>query len=162
VDELRATNAGERLLRARAQRALSAQSDYLEIVAAALRLQADDGQLDRLGPVSARLVSRLELIETAVPRASETVGGARRLKAWVRAELAAQAPLAPLPAAPAAPQLEPAATATATPAPIAEPTPVPTATPTPSVEERDEPPIRRPRARLKRHLEALVAPAPLE
>jgi len=168
LSELRATNAGERLLRARAQRALSAQSDYLEIVVVALALQADDGQLDRLGSVSARLVSRLERIETAVPRASETVGGARRLKAWVSAELAAQAPPVSHPAAPA-PQPQPLAPAvpapTTTPAaaPTAEPTPVPTATPTPSVAERGErrPPIRR-RARLRRHLEALVVPVPAE
>ena len=86
LSELPATAADERLLRARAQRALHAQSDYLEIVVLALALQADDAQLDRLGPVSARLVSRLERIETAVPRASETVGGARRLKAWVDAD----------------------------------------------------------------------------
>jgi hypothetical protein len=55
-------------------------------------LQVDGGQLERLGPLSARLVSRLELIDSAVPRASSTVGGARRLKAWVGAELAAAQP----------------------------------------------------------------------
>ena len=171
LSELRATSAGERLLRARAQRALSAQSDYLEIVVVALALQTDDGQLERLGPVSARLVSRLGRIETAVPRASETVGGARRLKAWATAELAAQVPPAAHPAAPAAPAqpLEPSVPGPTTPAPAptatatAEPTPDPTATPTPSVDDRRERqrPIRR-RARLRRHLEALVVPVPAE
>ena len=140
---------------------------------AALALQADDGQLDRLGALSARLVSRLERIETAVPRASESVGGARRLKAWVTAELAAQAPP---PSNPAAPRTAGAAARTGSPrtgdagadarrpAPTAEPTPDPTATPTPSVAARGErrPPVRRRRARLRRQLEALVAPVPAE
>jgi hypothetical protein len=90
--QLRARTAPERLLRGRARRALSSQSEYLEVVRAALRLQVDGGQLERLGPLSARLVSRLELIDSAVPRASSTVGGARRLKAWVGAELAAAQP----------------------------------------------------------------------
>ena len=91
---LRARTASERLLRGRARRALRTQSEYLELVRAALRVQVDDGQLARLGPLSARLVSRLERIESTVPRASSTVGGARRLKGWVSAELlAAQPPL---------------------------------------------------------------------
>ena len=100
VRELRATTASDRLLRARVRRALSTQSDYLEVVRAALRLQTDEGQLDDLGPLSARLVSRLERIESAVPRASLTVGGARRLKEWVSAELAAAQAPAAFPAAP--------------------------------------------------------------
>ena len=100
VRALRATTASDRLLRARVRRALSTQSDYLEVVRAALRLQTDEGQLDDLGPLSARLVSRLERIESAVPRASLTVGGARRLKEWVSAELAAVQPPAAFPAAP--------------------------------------------------------------
>ena len=169
LSELRATDAGERLLRARAQRALSAQSDYLELVVVALALRADDAQLDRLDPVSARLVSRLERIETAVPRASATVDGARRLKAWVKAELAAQAPPASQPAAPApqAQPLEPAVPTPTPPAPVptAEPTPAPTATPAPSVVAHGErrPPNRRRRAaRVRRHLEALVVPVPAE
>jgi hypothetical protein len=94
---LRTRTAPERLLRGRARRALSTQSEYLEVVRAALRVQVDEGQLERLGPLSARLVSRLELIESTVPRASSTVGGARRLKAWVSAELAAAQPQPPLP-----------------------------------------------------------------
>ena len=102
VGELRASTADERLLRARATRALRTQADYLEVVRAALRLKADAEQLDGFGALSARLVSRLERIETAVPRASESVGGARRLKQWVQAEIpATPPPLAPLPLAPA-------------------------------------------------------------
>jgi serine/threonine protein kinase len=161
VRELRVTTASERLLRARARRALSAQSAYLEVVRDALRLRADDRQLDALGGLSARLVSRLERIETAVPGASATVGGARRLKRWVSAEVAAQAPPATLPAAPDAQPFEPAPAATTTPAPVptAEPTPAPTA----SVDEsaKPRPPLpRRRRARLRRQFDALVAPVP--
>ena len=112
VSELRATSAAERLL-APARDARSARSPSTSRSSVlALALQADDGQLDPLGPVSARLVSRLERIETAVPRASETVGGARRLKAWVSAELAAQAPP---PSNPAAPRTADAATRTGRP-----------------------------------------------
>ena len=168
VRELRATTASERLLRARARRALSTQSAYLEVVRDALRMQANTRQLDALGGLSARLVSRLERIETAVPRASVTVGGARRLKRWVSAEIAAQAPPATPPAAPVTPEAQPfepapAATATATaapaPAPTAEPTPSPTASINEAAEQR-APLIRRRRARVRRQLEALVAPAP--
>ena len=164
VRELRATSASESLLRARARRALSAQSAYLEVIRAALRLRADDRQLDALGGLSARLVSRLERIETTVPRASASVGGARKLKLWVSAEIAAQAPPAPLPAAPVVPEpqpLEPAPAATATPAPV--PTAEPTSAPTPSLDagaKQRAPLIRRRRARVRRQFEALVAPAP--
>jgi hypothetical protein len=169
VRDLRVATAAERLLRDRAQRAVSAQSEYLEVVRATLRLQADDRQLDALERLSARLVSRLERIETAIPRASETVAGARRLRRWASAELAAtQPPSATLPAGPAAPQAQPAvpttptATATPTPAATATPaptvTPAPTAEPTPSIDEHAVPPIHRRRARLRRHLEALVTP----
>jgi hypothetical protein len=137
VRELRATTAAERLLRGRAQRALRTQSEYLEVVQAALRLQADDRQLDGLGPLSARLVSRLERIETTIPRASETVGGARRLKQWVGAEvIAAKAPPATIPAVPAGPQAQPF-----TPTPAATATPTPTATPAPTVEPTPAPTV---------------------
>ena len=173
VRELRVTTASERLLRARAGRALSTQSEYLDIVRAALRIRIDDRQLDALGRLSARLVSRLERIEAAVPGASGTVAGAPRLKQWVRAELAAAETVpTTIPSAPAAPQPQPGfapaptATATATPIPTAEPTATPTAEPTPAPTvsgdegvEQPAPPLprRRRAARLRRHLEGLVA-----
>jgi hypothetical protein len=166
VRELPATDAAdERLLRDRATRALRTQTDYLEVVRAALRLQADAEQLDAFGRLSARLVSRLERIETAVPGASGSVGGARRLKQWVLAEIAAtQAPPATVPAAPAAPpaqpQPEPAPIATATPTPAA--TATPEATPTPGTPDeahsfRGEARIQPRRARLRNRLETRAA-----
>jgi serine/threonine protein kinase len=81
-----------------ARRALRAQVSYLDVVRDTLELDTGDGQLDRLGGVSARLASRLERIEPIVPRASASVGGARKLKAWATAELAPP----PAPAAPVA------------------------------------------------------------
>ena len=113
-----------------ARKALRAQVTYLAIVRDALQLDTDDGQLDRLGGASARLVSRLERIEPIVPRASDSVGGARKLKAWALAELApAPTPIAPVAAAGAG-----AAAATSIP-PAASPEPTaPTPAPTPAVE----------------------------
>ena len=177
VRDLGVTSASERLLRARAGRALATQSQYLDVVRAALRLRVKDRQLDSLGRLSAQLVSRLERIETAVPRASETVSGARRLKEWVGAELAAAAiSPATVPAAPAAPQSQtgfapaptatvpaaPTATApparTATPSPTAEPTPAPTASIDQSAQRRAPPlPRRRRAARIRRQLKGLLA-----
>ena len=163
VGELRASTADERLLRARATRALRTQTDYLEVVRAALQLTATAEQLDGFGALSARLVSRLERIETAVPRASESVGGARRLKRWVQAENPdAPSPLAPLPLAPAPqpapPQPEPTPTATSTPIPSSTPTPEPTATPGPPDEAEafggGETRSRPRRERLRKRLEA--------
>ena len=144
VRELPASTAAERLLRARALRALGAQAAYLVVVRAALRLRAEDRQLHALGGLSARLVARLERIETAVPRASGTVGGARRLKLWVGAEVAAQGLPATVPAAPITPEPRPVA-----PEPVATATPIPTATPSAApppasdeFAEEPEPPIR--------------------
>ena len=67
VDGLAASTADERLLQARAGRALSTQAEYLGAVRSTLKLRVDD---DRLDSLAARLVSRLALIETAVPEAS--------------------------------------------------------------------------------------------
>ena len=114
-----------------ARSALRAQVSYLRAVGDTLRLDTDRAQLERLGGLSGRLVSRLERVEPLVPRASASVGGARKLKAWATAELAPPpAAAAPVPAAPAA---APAATPapTATPTPQATPTATSTATPTP-------------------------------
>ena len=61
VRALRAGSPEERRLRGRAERALRAQADYLVVVRAALRLRASERQLDALGGLSSRLVSRLEL-----------------------------------------------------------------------------------------------------
>ena len=102
----------------------------------ALKLRASEAQLAGLGGVSARLVSRLERLEATVPRASASVGGARKLKRWVLAELA-PAPVLP-PAV--APHEVPAAVPTPAPA-TTPPTPTPTATPTPTV----TPPVAAPR-----------------
>ena len=71
-----------------ARSALRAQVSYLKVVRDTLKLETGDGQLDRLGGASARLVDRLERVDAAVPRASDSVGGARKLKAWAIAELA--------------------------------------------------------------------------
>ena len=71
-----------------ARSALRAQVSYLKVVRDTLKLETDDGQLDRLGGASARLVDRLERVDSSVPRASDSVGGARKLKAWALAELA--------------------------------------------------------------------------
>jgi serine/threonine protein kinase len=87
-----------------ARSALRAQVSYLRAVGDTLRLDTDIGQLDRLGRFSGRLVSRLERVDPFVPRASASVGGARKLKAWAAAELAPPpATVAPVPAASAAP-----------------------------------------------------------
>ena len=139
-----------------ARSALRAQVSYLRAVGDTLRLDTDHAQLDRLGGLSGRLVARLERVEPLVPRASASVGGARKLKAWATAELAPPpAPAAPVPAAPVA---APAATqaATATPTPEATPTPTATATPTPvatAAPPRAPHPLR---ARLRAHLRALA------
>jgi hypothetical protein len=149
----------DRVLHDRATRALRTQTDYLEVVRDALRLQTDAEQLDALGGLSARLVSRLERIETAVPRASESVGGARLLKQWVLAELPAThapapAPAPTFPAAPAPPQPEPTPIATATPTP----TTTPQATPTPGTPDEahtfhGRPRLQPRRARLRNRFE---------
>ncbi len=153
--------AAERLLRARAQRALSTQSDYLEPSRPRCGCGPTTGSSTALA--SARLVSRLERIETAVPRASESVGGARR-SALARAELAAaQPPPAPVadrthrPAGAAG--VPPAPTATATPAPTAAPVPTaePTPAPTVSIDEQRARSRHRRRARLRQHLQRLLA-----
>jgi hypothetical protein len=139
-----------------ARSALRAQVSYLRAVGDVLRLDTDDAQLDRLGGLSGRLVSRLERVDPLVPRASASVGGARKLKAWATAELAPPpAAAAPLTAAPvAAPAATPAQTAT--PTPEATPTPTATATPTP-VAPASPPRARHPRrARLRAHLRALA------
>ena len=139
-----------------ARSALRAQVSYLRAVGDTLRLDTDHAQLERLGGLSGRLVSRLERVEPLVPRASASVGGARKLKAWATAELAPPpAAAAPVPAAPAA---APAATPTptATPTPEATPTATSTATPTPVATAA---PPRAPhprRARLRAHLRALA------
>ena len=100
-----------------ARSALRAQVSYLRAVGDTLRLDTDHAQLDRLGGLSGRLVSRLERVDPLVPRASASVGGARKLKAWATAELAPPpAAAAPVPAAPvAAPAATPTQTATPTP-----------------------------------------------
>ena len=162
--------ADDRLLLDRATRALRTQTDYLEVVRAALRLQADAEELDAFGGLSARLVSRLERIETAVPRASESVGGARRLKQWVLAELATpQAPAAALPAAPAQPQPAqpqpqptPIATATPTPTSTSSPSATPQPTPTPGTPDEAQtfegrPRLQPRRARRRNRLETRAA-----
>ena len=139
-----------------ARSALRAQVSYLRAVGDTLRLDTDQAQLERLGGLSGRLVSRLERVEPLVPRASASVGGARKLKAWATAELAPPpAAAAPVPAAPAA---APAATPTptATPTPEATPTATSTATPTP-VATASPPRAHRPRrARVRAHLRALA------
>jgi hypothetical protein len=126
VRRLGVSAADERLLRARADRALRTQAHYLKVVRATLTAKADGRELDGL---SARLVSRLERIEGAVPRASESVRGVRRLTAWATAQIAATEP--PLTTHPAA-QLEPAPSPTPSATPTSTPTPTPSATPTPT------------------------------
>ena len=139
-----------------ARSALRAQVSYLRAVGDTLRLDTDQAQLERLGGLSGRLVSRLERVEPLVPRAAASVGGARKLKAWATAELAPPpAAAAPVPAAPAA---APAATPTptATPTPEATPTATSTATPTP-VATAAPPRAHHPRrARLRARLRALA------
>jgi hypothetical protein len=128
---VRESGASERLLRARADRALRAQSRYLEAVRATLTAQAGDRDLDAL---SALPISRLERIEAIVPRASESLRGARRLASWATAQIAATpGPLTAEPTAPA-PRATPTAAVTATPTLTATPTPsaTPAATPTPA------------------------------
>jgi len=116
-----------------ARTALRAQASYLNVVRDTLRL--DPGQVDRLGGASARLVTRLERIEPLVPGAADSVGGARKLKAWATAELApAPSPVAPVAAgdpAAVAPSPAPVAKETAA-SPDPEPTPAATAEPTPT------------------------------
>ena len=68
-----------------ARSALRAQVRYLRGVRDTLRLDTDHARLERIGGLSARLVSRLERIDRLVPRASASVGGARKLKAWAAA-----------------------------------------------------------------------------
>ena len=102
-----------------ARSALRAQVSYLKVVRDTLKLETGDGQLDRLGGASARLVDRLERVDAAVPRASDSVGGARKLKAWAIAELAV--PTAPVHPPPLRARLHPRATPrrpSTTPAPI--------------------------------------------
>jgi hypothetical protein len=121
-----------------------------------LRLDTGHWQLDRLGGLSGRLVSRLERIEPLVPRASESVGGARKLKAWATAELAPPpAAVAPVPRPPAA---APTATPTQTATPTPEPTPTATATATPTPVATVPPPrvLHPRRARLQEHLSELA------
>ena len=89
VDGLGASTADDRLLRARRAARSSTQAEYLGAVRATLRLRVDD---DRLDALAARLVARLELIETAVPDASESVDGVQPLQRWLDAEIAAQPP----------------------------------------------------------------------
>ena len=91
---LAATTAAREQRVAPARPALRAQAAYLRVVRSALKLRASEAQLAGLGGVSARLVSRLERLEATVPRASASVGGARKLKQWVLAELA-PAPVLP-------------------------------------------------------------------
>ena len=162
--ELRPTAADERTLHGRTRRVLSAQADCLELVRAILRLKAGEERLDGLGGVSARLVSRLERIESALPQASESVGGARRLKQWALAEIAATEP-APLPVvAPTPPPLEPPPTAT----PRPDPTPAPTSTATPepiSEEHTEDDAVRilpHRRARLRHRLATRAARSAIE
>ena len=132
-----------------ARSALRAQVSYLKIVRDTLKLQTGDGQLDRLGGASARLVDRLEQVDAAVPRASQSVGGARKLKAWAIAELAV--PTAPVTTV--APTFTPAPPAPmTTPAPTVTPTPTPTSTPPPFAETQGQPQPLRPRLRERRQL----------
>jgi hypothetical protein len=137
-----------------ARSALRAQVSYLRAVGDTLRVDTDHAQLDRLGGLSGRLVSRLERVEPLVPRASGSVGGARKLKAWATAALAPPpAAAAPVPAGPAT---VPAATPvqTATPTPEATPPATPTATP---VATGSPPRAHHPRrARLRERLRALA------
>ena len=131
-----------------ARSALRAQVSYLRAVGDTLRLDTDLAQLERLGGLSGRLVSRLERVEPLVPQASASVGGAKQLKAWATAELAPPpAAAAPVPAAPAA---APAATPAQTATPMAAPSrPRPDghadAGATPPRPRRSPPPHRRPR-----------------
>jgi serine/threonine protein kinase len=141
-----------------ARSALRAQASYLDVVRDTLRL--DPGEVDKLGGASARLVARLERIDPLVPGAADSVGGAKKLKAWAIAELVptpdATAPVAvagetaaPIPAAvDAAAKPEPPAEAEAEAAPP-EPTvtPSPTATPTPIATPTSTPAAAAPRAR---------------
>src|SRR4051812_40141682 len=141
-----------------ARSALRAQVSYLRAVGDTLRLETDRAQLARLGGLSGRLVSRLERVDPLVSRASASVGGARKLKAWATAELAPPpAATAPVPAAPAAaPAATPAQTATPTPTQEAAPAATATATPTP-VATASPPRGNHPRrARLRAHLRALA------
>ncbi len=130
---LAATTAAREQRVAPARPALRAQAAYLRVVRSALKLRASEAQLAGLGAVSARLVSRLERLEATVPRASASVGGARKLKRWVLAELAPAPVLPPV----AAPLEAPAAVPTPAPATTS---PAPTATPTPTV----TPPVAHP------------------
>ena len=89
-------------MQARADRALSTHAEYLGAVRSTLKLQVDD---DRLDSLAARLVSRLALIETVVPEASQSVGGVPSLQRWLDAELATTPPAAAAnPAAAAQPE----------------------------------------------------------
>jgi hypothetical protein len=143
-----------------ARSALRAQVSYLRVVRDTLRLETDLGQLDRLGGLSGRLVSRLERIEPLLPRASESVGGARKLKAWATAELAPPpAAVAPVPVLPAAaPTATPTQTATPTPeaTPAATATATATATPTPAATAPPPRVLHPRRARLQEHLSELA------
>jgi hypothetical protein len=134
-----------------ARSALRAQVSYLGVVRDTLKLDAD-GQ--RLGGASSRLVDRLERIEPLVPNAADSVGGARKLKAWATAELA------PPPTA-----ATPVAVSTPTPTPIPAATPAPTVTPTATATPTVEPPAvatpeplhpRRERRALRRSLREAV------
>jgi hypothetical protein len=147
---LAATTAARERRVAPARRALAAQASYLRVVRAALEMRASEQQLAALGDLSARLVSRLERLEATLPRASASVGGARKLKQWVLAELAL------LPAPTVAPVAEPSEPppAAATPAPATTPAPTPAATPTPAVTPAAAAPRLAPRrARLRERLE---------
>jgi hypothetical protein len=135
-----------------ARSALRAQVSYLRVVGDTLRLDTGNGQLERLGGLSGRLISRLERVDPLVPRASASVGGARKLKAWATTELAPPpAVVAPVATAPAATPAQ-----TATPTPEATPMPTATATPTP-VATASPPRAHHPRrARLRQRLRALA------
>jgi hypothetical protein len=123
-----------------ARAALRAQVGYLDAVRGTLRL--DPGEAEKLSGASARLVARLERIEPLVPDAADSVGGAKKLKAWAIAELAPEPTLvepAPTPAAPAAPTTAPADAASAQ-SPAADPSPTPTASPTATATPTATPP----------------------
>ena len=134
-----------------ARSALRAQVSYLGVVRDTLKLDTDG---ERLGGASARLVDRLERIEPLVPDASDSVGGARKLKAWATAELAPPpTPAAPVAAAPPRsrrrrrprrPRRRPRRPPTVT------PTPTPTATPPPVAEAEQQQLPPRLRERLER------------
>ena len=130
-----------------ARTALRAQVSYLGVVRDTLQLDTDDGQLDRLGGASARLVVAARAHRPARP-AGVRVGRRRQEAEGVgdRRARAGAAPVAPVAAAPAATPTP--APPVATPTPTATPTPIPT----PVAAEESAPQLHPRRARLRERL----------